>query len=1234
MASNYPETYPCWIGNITTAYSIDDLEEYFKTEGEKIGKVSSVKVTFAKAHNTNQCYINYIDQSDAEKAANAFNGKLLDNIKLNARFRLSTKKPAPACGTGASLPSIIDTNSQNKSIEINQVESMILDKYLSPLLQKLQLSELGSRPSKSQQQKESLIGIQHPKINPKQSASYANQKYEDDEDEDDYSSDSSSTASITNASTKSKNADDQLSETVTIRNAEFLKKSIDNRVKNLKRKFPSVNVDIELDKIKTRSNLLAHVKAINKNDFDNVLCEIKSWKVDKRKINYKNNEMKAIPSFKEKILRLVNGIDELFVKVNEKKELIDIFALNRINALTAYTKIKEFIKKNIKKDAEIRINDDEEFEFIFHLFKKDKKKFELNFNLQNIKIEFKKEKGLIILSGTGDQIDKIDLNKISQVYSKSLNLNLSKNTLSYVRVKLRRAKKSIETKSMVFKFDDQLKNVKIIGFDEDSIDQQIKELEEFAKNARSEFINVNGKDKTKAKEIVDEYKKRKSNSFNNEDDDDGDDTEVNYVEDKSCIYINGTDENEVNHIKTYLEDKLKGSQENTKAIKVKNYLLYSRLIKDNPFDQFKIKYQKAKIFYKFNKERVIRITGENNIVSLIENEINDQISKISDNINSKLMDLNPSQFNYLSTHKEEIRELERSNNCSISKSKFEKYASVSLNNGVTIILCTGNYLDVYSDAYVSPVNVDLKSNDGLAGAIIKAAGNEVKSICEDHVKLNGPLREGDAFVSSSGCLGIKYNSIILHAVGPQWKGGRWNEAINLKKVVENCLTMASDKRCKSIVIPPISTGIFNYPVDDACKVIADTVIDYFSKYGNNTLKEIIFIDNDETKVEAWERVLKQSCIAKGKTIASTSKSECGYSWYWKDDQGNWKAYSKDYNEYIQTKFVNREFIFDMNINGENYRLCLNQKPFYQINIVTNYRHEVDNNILNVQNSQWLWKDDKITKSPYSINHSSLIEKGFMKRNEFMELEIKRHVDDEDCNYKRSFKNRNYKVINHFRKYDPNSEEDQLNPKKTYERLIYRKNITACAFIDTSDLDNKNIKRSNIVFINAFSNNLNSVVYGINKIIENGIKKESLPLVDLSLEQIRSLEQDNNVTIKTDNNKMIVSGMNDDVDKIKSFVLDFIVKNANKIKYPNEWTHSLNNIETVKLDQNSREFETIYNKIKETVVDFEISKIERIQNKHLWKVYQRQIDFFKDKGVPINETSLFHGTRSYTTRTYI
>ena len=94
----------------------------------------------------------------------------------------------------------------------------------------------------------------------------------------------------------------------------------------------------------------------------------------------------------------------------------------------------------------------------------------------------------------------------------------------------------------------------------------------------------------------------------------------------------------------------------------------------------------------------------------------------------------------------------------------------------------------------------------------------------------------------------------------------------------------------------------------------------------------------------------------------------------------------------------------MNINGKNYRLCLNQKPFYQTNIVTNYRHEVDNSVPIVENSQWLWEDDQTyIKSPYSVNHSSLIEKAFNEEGkEFIELETKRHVDDKDCNYNNSF----------------------------------------------------------------------------------------------------------------------------------------------------------------------------------------------------------------------------------------
>ena len=105
-------------------------------------------------------------------------------------------------------------------------------------------------------------------------------------------------------------------------------------------------------------------------------------------------------------------------------------------------------------------------------------------------------------------------------------------------------------------------------------------------------------------------------------------------------------------------------------------------------------------------------------------------------------------------------------------------------------------------------------------------------------------------MSRCGWLGLKETAIIIHAAGPEWKGGRWKEAEDLKKVVEGCLIEANKHNCKSIVIPAISTGIFNYDMDKASEIISTTVINY-DYTNNNDLRDIIFIDTDKEKVEKW-----------------------------------------------------------------------------------------------------------------------------------------------------------------------------------------------------------------------------------------------------------------------------------------------------------------------------------------------------------------------------------------------
>jgi O-acetyl-ADP-ribose deacetylase (regulator of RNase III) len=65
---------------------------------------------------------------------------------------------------------------------------------------------------------------------------------------------------------------------------------------------------------------------------------------------------------------------------------------------------------------------------------------------------------------------------------------------------------------------------------------------------------------------------------------------------------------------------------------------------------------------------------------------------------------------------------------------------------------------------------------------------------------------------------------VIHAVGPVYEDGRRGEPALLRSCYENALRLAHENQAESIAFPCISTGIYGYPKDEACRIATDAVI--------------------------------------------------------------------------------------------------------------------------------------------------------------------------------------------------------------------------------------------------------------------------------------------------------------------------------------------------------------------------------------------------------------------------
>ena len=172
----------------------------------------------------------------------------------------------------------------------------------------------------------------------------------------------------------------------------------------------------------------------------------------------------------------------------------------------------------------------------------------------------------------------------------------------------------------------------------------------------------------------------------------------------------------------------------------------------------------------------------------------------------------------------------------------------TLSSSSTLQLIQGDITTETTDAIVNAANAHLQHGAGVAGAISRRGGPDIRTESDAWVRKHGPVSHAEPAWTSGGKLPCRY---VIHAVGPVWGVG--NEDAKLDAAVTGCLRVADELGLVSISIPAISTGIFGFPKERAAGIIVKAVQSYFETKSNSGIKIIRLVLYDPATVAAFQK---------------------------------------------------------------------------------------------------------------------------------------------------------------------------------------------------------------------------------------------------------------------------------------------------------------------------------------------------------------------------------------------
>ena len=225
-------------------------------------------------------------------------------------------------------------------------------------------------------------------------------------------------------------------------------------------------------------------------------------------------------------------------------------------------------------------------------------------------------------------------------------------------------------------------------------------------------------------------------------------------------------------------------------------------------------------------------------------------------------------------HLQDIQPWSSMSRQSSTKSQFSPRPD--LNCKVSII--EASIVNIKIDAIVNAANEKLLGGGGVDEIIHATAGPELKRKCKDFPILNAHghrCQTGHCKVTDTkGCPDMKCN-YILHTVGPRVENKNLMATYKglLRDCYENCLLNFLSNSVRSIAFPCISTGIFNFPNEEAAHVALKAVRSWLETH-HAKIEQIVFCTYDDENFKIYQRLASEYFPTSDNPSLTTNDIKC------------------------------------------------------------------------------------------------------------------------------------------------------------------------------------------------------------------------------------------------------------------------------------------------------------------------------------------------------------------------